>query len=81
LRRGEFFEVVGKIIYAGLDCDGNIHLVLRKNNGFWRDVVARFLESEVNRIVKLRIMPWERRRNEGFKNSHKSTFAVRKGEA
>ena len=79
MRRGEFFEVVGKIVYAGLDC--NIHLVLKKNDGFWRDVAARFLESEVNRIVKLRIMPWERRRNEGFKNSHKSTFAVRKSEA
>ena len=82
MNQREFFEVIGKIIYVGLDCDGNIHIVLKKNSGFWRDIVVRFLRGEVNHIVKLRIMPWNHKRiNEGFKNPHKSTIAVKKSEA
>ena len=67
MRRGWFFEIIGKIIYAGLDCEGNIHIVLKKDDGFWRDVAIKFLEGEEDHIVKLRIMPWNHKRvNEGI---------------
>ena len=79
---GWFFEVIGNIVYAGLDCEGNIHLVLKKESGFWRDVAVRFLKGKENCIVKLRIMPWDHKRvNEGFKRPRKSTIAVSDGEA
>ena len=82
MRHGWFFEIIGKIIYAGLDCEGNIHIVLKKDDDFWRDVAIKFLEGEVSRIVKLRITPWNHKRvNEGFKKPHKSTIAVSRSEA
>ena len=82
MKQGEFFEIIGKIVYAGLDCDGNIHIVLKKDDGFWRDVAVRFLKGEENHIVKLRIMPWDHRRaSGGFKNPQKSTIAVSECEA
>jgi len=81
LRHGWFFEIIGKIMYAGLDCEGNIHIVLKKESGFWRDIAIKFLEGEENHIVKLRIMPWDHKRvNAGFKRPRKSTIAVRNSE-
>jgi len=81
LRQGNFFELIGEIIYAGLDCDGNIHLVLKNNSEFWREVAVKFLRSKENHIVKLRFMPWSRKRvGEALKSSHKPSTAVSKGE-
>jgi len=81
LRRGWFFEVIGRLVYAGLDCEGNIHIIIKKDDGFWRDVALRFLEGEVGRILKLRVTPWNHRASWGFKNPRKLSFAVNKSEA
>jgi len=77
LKQGEFFEIIGKLLYAGLDGEGNIHIILKKKGDFWSRIAVRFLKGEENHILKFRIMPWNHKRSgRGFKNPQKSTFAV-----
>ena len=73
------FEVIGKLVYAGIDCDGNIHIILKKNDAFWRNVAVRYLKTEENHIVKMRILPWSHKKSSGsLKNSRRNSNAVNK---
>jgi hypothetical protein len=82
VRQGEFFEIIGKIVYAGIDCKGNIHIVLKKHDSFWSEVAVRFLRGEEDHIVKMRVMPWNHKRICGrLKSPHKSTYSVNRREA
>lgn len=52
------FEIIAKVIYVGIDCEGNIHIVLRKNDAFWVDVAVKFLKTFEGEIVKFAIKRW-----------------------
>jgi len=55
---GEFYMIIGKVIYGGLDAEGNIHLVLKNSNKDWAELAVKFLKSVEGCVVKVRIAPW-----------------------
>ncbi|MEM2612614.1 MAG: hypothetical protein QXO15_00110 [Nitrososphaerota archaeon] len=65
------FEIIGRIIYAGFDCDGNIHIILAKNDKFWAEMAIRFLKALEGEVVKISINNWCSR--EQNKNNTKKT--------
>jgi len=52
------YEIVGKIVYAGFDGEGNIHLIIRNSHKFWSKVAVNFLRTMEGDVVKLTIKPW-----------------------
>ena len=52
------YEIVGKIVYAGFDAEGNIHLILKNNHKFWSKVAINLLKTMEGDVVKLAVKPW-----------------------
>ena len=52
------YEIVGKILYAGFDAEGNIHLILKNNHKFWSKVAINLLKTMEGGVVKLAVKPW-----------------------
>jgi len=65
------FRVVGKLVWAGLDCEGNLHIVLRNSDRFWAEAAVQFLRQVERRVLKLDVDEWRRRSKtfEGLKRS------------
>ena len=56
-----FHIIIGKVVYGGLDPDGNIHIILKNGDQMWTEIAARFLKSVEGNVVKVRVSLWERR--------------------
>lgn len=55
------FRVVGKLVWSGLDCEGNLHIVLRNSDRFWGEAAVQFLRQMEGRVLKLDVDEWRRR--------------------
>ena len=66
----DFYMIVGKVVYSGLDAEGNVHLILTNSNQFWAELAARFLKSIEGHVVKVKVSLWsggEERRKPHFR--------------
>ncbi|MBO3809757.1 MAG: hypothetical protein FGF50_09230 [Candidatus Brockarchaeota archaeon] len=54
----DFYMIVGRVIYGGMDAEGDIHIVLKNNSPVWAESAARFLKFVEGRIVKLKVSVW-----------------------
>jgi len=52
------YVIVGKVVYAGLDGEGNLHLVLKNSSQTWAELAVRYLKSVENRVVKVAVSLW-----------------------
>jgi hypothetical protein len=59
----DFYMIVGKVIYSGLDAEGNVHLVLKNSDSAWAEAAVRFLKSVEGRVVKVNVSLWRRLRH------------------
>lgn len=69
------YEIVGKILYAGFDAEGNIHLILKNNHKFWSNVAVNLLKTMEGNVVKMSVKPWNsknalKRAGNGRRRSH-----------
>jgi len=53
------FVVIGKILWADLDVEGNLHLTLRNSNQFWAEIAANRLRQIQNQIIQATIKEWQ----------------------
>jgi hypothetical protein len=60
LGEDNFYMIVGKVVYSGLDAEGNVHLVLRNSNPVWAERAVAFLRTVEGRVVKLKVSMWKR---------------------
>lgn len=56
----EDYVIVGKVVYGGLDCEGNVHIVIRNSDPWWAEMAVRFLRSLEGRVVKVKVSEWRR---------------------
>jgi len=56
------YEIVGKIVYAGFDGEGNIHLIIRNSHRFWSRAAVSFLRTMEGSVVKMTVKPWAKSR-------------------
>ena len=63
----EDYIIVGKVVYSGLDCEGNVHIVIRNNDPWWAEMAVRFLGSLEGHVVRVRVSKWKRGENRVFK--------------
>jgi len=62
----DFYMIVGKVIYGGLDAEGNVHIVLKNSSQTWAELAARFLKSVEGKVVKVRVSLWNKRSKPPF---------------
>ena len=62
----DFYMIVGKVVYGGLDGEGNVHIVLKNSSGTWAELAARFLKSVEGKVVKVKVSLWNRRSKPPF---------------
>lgn len=53
------FMVIGKVLAADLDAEGNLHVTLKNSNIFWAETAVKRLRQLEGRVVKLDINEWE----------------------
>ena len=53
------FRIIGKIIDADLDAEGNLHITLKNSNTFWAETAVKNLRKLKGRVLKLDIKEWE----------------------
>jgi hypothetical protein len=52
------FRIIGKVIAADLDGEGNLHLILRHSNQYWSEYAAKHLRELTNQIIEAEIRKW-----------------------
>jgi hypothetical protein len=52
------YVIIGKVVYGGLDAEGNVHLILKNSSRGWSELAARFLKSFEGRVVRVKVSPW-----------------------
>ena len=62
----DFYMIVGKVVYAGLDAEGNVHIVLKNSSRAWAELAARFLKSVEGEVVRVKVSLWSRRSKPPF---------------
>ena len=62
----DFYMIVGKVVYGGLDGEGNIHIVLKNNSQTWAELAARFLKFVEGKVVKVKVSLWNKRSKPPF---------------
>lgn len=63
------YRILGRLVYIGLDGEGNLHIMLKPSSRVWAEASARFLKSYEGSILKFKVEPW--------KNSGKRSEAKR----
>jgi hypothetical protein len=53
------FRIIGKVLAADLDAEGNLHVALRNSNAFWAETAANRLRQLKGRVLKLDVNEWE----------------------
>jgi hypothetical protein len=55
------FRIIGKILSADLDAEGNLHITLKNSNSFWANTAANRLRQLQGRVIKVDIKEWDQR--------------------
>lgn len=45
LQQPGMFMILGKLLEADLDTEGNLHVILRNSDEFWAETAARYLRQ------------------------------------
>lgn len=53
------FRIIGKMLYADLDAEGNLHVTLKNSNAFWAETAVKNLRKLKGRVLKLDVKEWE----------------------
>jgi len=53
------FRIIGKVLDADLDGEGNLHISLKNSNAFWAETAASKLRFLKGRVIKLDVKEWE----------------------
>ena len=53
------FRIIGKILDADLDAEGNLHVTLKNSNAFWAETAVKNLRKLKGRVLKLDVKEWE----------------------
>lgn len=53
------FRIIGKILEADLDADGQLHLTLKNSNSFWAETAVRRLRQLKGQVLKLDVNEWK----------------------
>jgi hypothetical protein len=53
------FRIIGKIIDADLDAEGNLHVTLKNSNRFWAETAVKNLRRVRGRVLKIDAKEWE----------------------
>ena len=53
------FRIIGKILEADLDAEGNLHVMLKNSNAFWAETAANKLRQLRGRVLKIDVKEWE----------------------
>ncbi|MEM2922469.1 MAG: hypothetical protein QXF26_09170 [Candidatus Bathyarchaeia archaeon] len=69
------YRIVGKLLWVGLDSEGNLRIILKNGSRFWAEATVRYLSEMQGSVIKLNVDEW---RSHGtfnpLKNPHKSHF-------
>jgi len=57
------FELIGRLVWVGLDAEGNINIIVWKNDRSWAETAVRVLKRSEGRIVKMRFRRFRRNLN------------------
>jgi len=52
------FRIIGKILDADLDAEGNLHVTLKNSNAFWAETAVKNLRKLKGRVLKLDVKEW-----------------------
>lgn len=52
------FRIIGKVLAADLDAEGNLHVALKNSNAFWAETAANRLRQLKGRVLKLDVNEW-----------------------
>ena len=52
------FRIIGKVISADLDAEGNLHITLKNSNQFWAETATNQLRQLKGRVVKIDVTEW-----------------------
>jgi hypothetical protein len=50
--------IIGKILSADIDIDGNLHLTLKNSNTYWTEHAVKHLRKLTNQIIEANIKKW-----------------------
>jgi hypothetical protein len=53
------FLVIGKVLSADLDSEGNLHITLRNSNQFWAEIAAKHMRQLKGQIITVDIKAWQ----------------------
>ena len=53
------FRIIGKILDADLDAEGNLHVTLKNSNVFWAETAVKNLRQLKGRVLKFDVKEWE----------------------
>ena len=69
------YRILGRLVYIGLDGEGNLHITLKPSSRVWAEASARFLKSYEGSILKFKVEAW---RNSGKRSETKRHSKVLK---
>jgi len=52
------YRIVGKLLSADLDAEGNLHIVLKGSSRIWVEASARYLRQLNGKILKFDVRRW-----------------------
>jgi len=52
------FRIIGKVIAANLDAEGNLHLILRNSNQYWSEHATKQLRAFTNKTIETEVKKW-----------------------
>ncbi|MFA5571997.1 MAG: hypothetical protein GX799_05340 [Crenarchaeota archaeon] len=53
------FRIIGKVISADLNAEGNLHITLKNSNQFWAETATRRLHQLKGKVIKTEINEWK----------------------
>ncbi|MCL2360101.1 hypothetical protein [Candidatus Bathycorpusculum sp.] len=53
------FLIIGKVISADLDAEGNLHLTLKNSNRFWAETAVRQLRQLKGQVLEAEVKTWK----------------------
>ena len=52
------YRIVGKLLSADIDGEGNLHIILRGSDKFWVETSARYLRQLNGEVLKFDVRRW-----------------------
>ncbi len=53
------FRIIGKVLAADLDAEGNLHITLKNSNAFWAETATNRLRQLKGQVLKLDVKEWK----------------------